>query len=128
MMPLRSILAAKKSARMRNIGSKNARTLLPNLIRIRYIFIAYKVRIVDTLIMRVAVVDKETCNPKKCGEICERMCPINRKGDPCIAIGEKASIVEDLCIGCGICINVCPVDAINIVNTPEQLKESPIHR
>ena len=78
--------------------------------------------------MRVAVVDKETCNPKKCGEICERMCPINRKGDPCIAIGEKASIVEDLCIGCGICINVCPVDAINIVNTPEQLKESPIHR
>ncbi|MBI5355306.1 MAG: ribosome biogenesis/translation initiation ATPase RLI [Candidatus Aenigmarchaeota archaeon] len=78
--------------------------------------------------MRVAVVDKETCNPKKCGEICERMCPINRKGDPCIVIGEKASIVEDLCIGCGICINVCPVNAINIVNTPEQLKESPIHR
>lgn len=78
--------------------------------------------------MRVAVVDKETCNPKKCGEICERMCPINRKGDPCIAIGDKASIDEDLCIGCGICINVCPFNAINIVNTPEQLKESPIHR
>lgn len=78
--------------------------------------------------MRVAVVDKEACNPKKCGEICERMCPINRKGDPCIAIGEKAAIDEGLCIGCGICINVCPFDAIKIVNTPEQLKESPIHR
>ncbi len=80
--------------------------------------------------MRVAVVQKETCQPKKCHLECISVCPINRAGDKCIWIGEngKSNISEDLCIDCGLCIKACPFHAIEIVRTPEQLKEKPLQR
>ncbi len=78
--------------------------------------------------MRIAVVDKEKCKPEKCGFICGKVCPKNRAGEKCIELEEKIVIDENICIGCGICVKKCPFNAIQIVNTPESLKEKPIHR
>ncbi len=80
--------------------------------------------------MRIAVIDYEKCNPKKCNKECIRFCPRNRAGDKCIFEGEngKPLIDESICIGCGICVKKCPFKAIQVVNTPEALKEEPVHR
>lgn len=78
--------------------------------------------------MRIAIVDEEKCSPEKCDWLCLKVCPVNRKGEDCITEEEVARIEEELCIGCGICVNKCPFDAIEIVKTPEELEEEPIHR
>ncbi|NQU79223.1 ribosome biogenesis/translation initiation ATPase RLI [Candidatus Woesearchaeota archaeon] len=82
--------------------------------------------------VRIAIVRKQECNPSGCGGyLCAKACPVNRKGEDCIKedpIDQKARIEEKLCIGCGICPNKCPFDAISILNLPEELKSEPIHR
>ena len=78
--------------------------------------------------MRIAIIDHEKCKPEKCGHECNSFCPRVRAGDEVFKITNKAKLSENLCIGCGICIKKCPFSAISIVNTPEQLKEEPIHR
>ena len=40
----------------------------------------------------------------------------------------KPHIYESLCIGCGICINKCPHDALIIENLPSELETDMIHR
>ena len=40
----------------------------------------------------------------------------------------KPHISESLCIGCGICINKCPPDALIIENLPSELETDMIHR
>jgi len=80
---------------------------------------------------RVAVLDKETCQPKKCGLECIKYCPVNKSGADCIILSEeigKAQIDENICNGCGICVKVCPFDAITIVNLAEELKTEKIHQ
>jgi len=79
--------------------------------------------------MRIAIVHKDRCHAKKCGQECIIYCPRVRTGDETVIIGEegKAVISEELCVGCGICIKKCPFDAIDIVSLPEEL-EHPTHR
>lgn len=80
---------------------------------------------------RVAVLDKELCQPKKCGLECIKYCPVNKSGADCIILNEevgKAQIDENICNGCGICVKVCPFDAITIVNLAQELKTEKIHQ
>jgi ATP-binding cassette subfamily E protein 1 len=78
--------------------------------------------------MKLAIVHKDKCSPGKCQNLCARLCPVNRKGEKCIVIENKASIDEQLCIGCGICQNRCPFRAIAIINLPDILAKKEIHR
>ena len=80
---------------------------------------------------RIAVIDKERCNPQACGNyLCIRLCPVNKEGKECIVVGEdkKALIYENMCTGCGICVNRCPFNAITIVNLPDELTSKPLHQ
>ena len=76
--------------------------------------------------MRIAVIDRDLCKPKKCSLECQKVCPINRAGEKCCWVEDKARIDEALCVGCGLCVKKCPFKAISVVNTPEQLKETPV--
>lgn len=80
---------------------------------------------------RVAVLDKDLCQPKKCGLECIKYCPVNKSGADCIILNEetkKAQIDEDVCNGCGICVKVCPFEAITIVNLASELALDKIHQ
>ncbi|MHA7647898.1 ribosome biogenesis/translation initiation ATPase RLI [Nitrosopumilus sp. S4] len=80
---------------------------------------------------RVAVLDQDLCQPKKCGLECIKYCPVNKSGAECIVLNEetkKAQIDEDICNGCGICVKVCPFDAITIVNLASELASDKIHQ
>ncbi|MDV3293808.1 MAG: ribosome biogenesis/translation initiation ATPase RLI [Nitrososphaerales archaeon] len=70
------------------------------------------------------------CQSKKCGLECIKECPVNINGEECIVLDpDKISLIsEELCIGCGICIKVCPFDAIDILNLSEELKKDKIHQ
>ncbi|MBS1268221.1 MAG: Trehalose/maltose import ATP-binding protein MalK [Nitrosopumilus sp.] len=81
---------------------------------------------------RVGVLDKDLCQPQKCGLECIKYCPVNKSGSDCIILNEespkKAQIDEDICNGCGICVKVCPFDAITIVNLASELATDKIHQ
>jgi ATP-binding cassette subfamily E protein 1 len=80
---------------------------------------------------RVAVLDQELCQPRKCGLECIIYCPVNKTGGECIVQRPedgKALISEDLCTGCGICVKKCPFDAIVIVNLAKELSQDKIHQ
>jgi len=82
------------------------------------------------LVHRIAVVDDDLCQSKKCGLECIKECPVNINGQECVVLDEeKVSLIsEELCIGCGICVKVCPFDAIDILNLSEELKSDKIHQ
>lgn len=80
---------------------------------------------------RIAVIEKIKCiNTRGCDLLCGSVCPVNRQGAECVKSGanNKAEIVENLCIGCGICPKKCPTKCIQIINLPEELNQEPIHR
>ncbi|MCD6482016.1 MAG: ribosome biogenesis/translation initiation ATPase RLI [Thermoplasmata archaeon] len=81
--------------------------------------------------MRVAVIDRDRCQPKKCSLECIKYCPRVRGGVKAIEIlegDEKPTISEELCVGCGICVHKCPFHAIHIENLAEELKEDLVHQ
>lgn len=80
---------------------------------------------------RIAVIDRESCQPKRCSLECHRYCPGVRTGDETVIIDEltgKPVISEELCTGCGICVHKCPFRAISIINLPQELEGRCIHR
>jgi ATP-binding cassette subfamily E protein 1 len=87
----------------------------------------------------IAVVDLDRCQPDRCSYECSNYCPPNRTGKECITLrGDDAEvgepdqihISEEICLGetCGICVEKCPFDAIEIINLPSELEEDPVHR
>ena len=79
--------------------------------------------------MRLAVLDRDRCQPRLCDFQCIKFCPRVRTGDETIIVGEdgKPVISEELCAGCGICVKRCPFGSIIIIGLPEALEE-PTHR
>ena len=97
----------------------------------------------------IAVVDLDRCQPDRCNYECANYCPPNRTGKECIVTREErygdagdggegayeggpaqVSISEEICLGetCGICVEKCPFDAIEIINLPQELEDDPAHR
>jgi len=78
--------------------------------------------------MRIAIINRDRCQPRKCSKECEYFCPPVRTGDETIVFADgKPLITENLCVGCGICVRKCPFGAITITNLPEEM-EDPVHR
>ncbi|XP_017476720.1 PREDICTED: ATP-binding cassette sub-family E member 1 [Rhagoletis zephyria] len=80
---------------------------------------------------RIAIVSDDKCKPKRCRQECKKSCPVVRMGKLCIEVAPTskiASLSEELCIGCGICVKKCPFEAITIINVPSNLEKHTTHR
>jgi len=79
---------------------------------------------------RIAVLERDSCNFRKCAHECQRFCPPQLMGEKVIEFTDPEGypvIDEVLCIGCGICTK-CPFDAIDIVNIASELGEEKVHQ
>lgn len=80
--------------------------------------------------IRIAILDKDKCQPKNCNYLCKRLCPGVRMNEETIIVEPQnifPIIDETLCTGCGICQNRCPEKAISIINIGMEL-DNPLHQ
>ncbi len=91
---------------------------------------------------KVYLVDYDLCTQRFCGRICITKCPITlsnanvkpnkKKQEIPIYFQESAKKVrinEDVCLKCGICLNICPTNAIYVKNILEEPTEiTPTHK
>eukprot|EP00096_Caligus_rogercresseyi_P013468 TRINITY_DN6111_c0_g1_i1.p1 TRINITY_DN6111_c0_g1~~TRINITY_DN6111_c0_g1_i1.p1 ORF type:complete len:616 (-),score=194.80 TRINITY_DN6111_c0_g1_i1:257-2104(-) len=85
----------------------------------------------NTELTRIAIVNSDRCKPKRCRQECKKSCPVVRMGKLCIEVSPNskiATISEELCIGCGICVKKCPFEAVTIINLPSNLETETTHR
>ncbi|MEM2110456.1 MAG: ribosome biogenesis/translation initiation ATPase RLI [Candidatus Bathyarchaeia archaeon] len=79
--------------------------------------------------MRIAIVDRDKCQPTRCDRTCYRFCPQVRSRIEAIRFEDgKPVISEILCTGCGICVKKCPFKSLSIINLPDELQEECTHR
>lgn len=79
--------------------------------------------------MRLAIVHKEKCKQTACGHVCKKYCPVEKKeADSCVVIKDRAVIDEKTCIGCSICKQRCPFEAIDIINLPTVDEKDIVYR
>ncbi|XP_040577372.1 ATP-binding cassette sub-family E member 1 [Lepeophtheirus salmonis] len=86
---------------------------------------------VNSELTRIAIVNADRCKPKRCRQECKKSCPVVRMGKLCIEVSPNskiATISEELCIGCGICVKKCPFEAVVIINLPSNLETETTHR
>lgn len=80
---------------------------------------------------RIAIVNPDRCQPRKCQQECRKICPVVQMGKLCIEVTNKdriAAISEELCNGCGLCVKRCPFEAVRIINLPSSLTNQTVHR
>eukprot|EP01118_Nematostelium_gracile_P016988 TRINITY_DN7133_c0_g3_i1.p1 TRINITY_DN7133_c0_g3~~TRINITY_DN7133_c0_g3_i1.p1 ORF type:complete len:185 (-),score=24.25 TRINITY_DN7133_c0_g3_i1:28-582(-) len=80
---------------------------------------------------RIAIVNETKCKPTNCNQECKRNCPVVAMGKLCIEVtktSKTAFISEQLCNGCGICVQKCPLKAIKIINLPSGVEKEISHR
>lgn len=98
---------------------------------------------------RIAIVDRNLCNPVQCNLECMRGCPANRLRKECTFLVDKktgerhidfkyeyskelksrsvAYIEPSMSQGCSICAKACPFHAITVVNLPEAKEEELVY-
>ncbi len=67
-----------------------------------------------------AVIDEELC--ATCGVCANERCPVEAVEE---TDGGENRVIEDRCIGCGVCVVSCPTEAMNLVERPESERTVP---